>query len=377
METVTRVVDRHVSAAPETTKLMPAQPAPALAVTVSYLLSEDGRKASLLAGGDGLAVQQFTVQVPANRLHLVSVDTHGVARLKLQPRFERDEEQRILRINKPPTYEMPPSLDELFRAAARNHELERTYGAERTVARATRRDSERELREQVAKTFLADATQRAIAHPPPTPARCCLATERGRVFFNADTDTGVAHSVPAEAHRRFRADLRARHERIRQERAAQVALHEEKKRFIAGWVECHGTAEEQGRHAAGMLPMAEAIEAIADQAFAVMGDCPRYIRDGADRLQTHLRQFPQYRDVVVTQQDLRLASSHAVSATRDQWAQVKELQHAKPEAIVTLRAHTLAWRSDLTAPTVTVYGVLVTCKLGPLTLRREYVAPDC
>jgi hypothetical protein len=35
----------------------------------------------------------------------------------------------------------------------------------------------------------------------------------------------------------------------------------------------------------------------------------------------------------------------------------------------------LAWKSDPQAPTVTVYGVLVTCKVGPFTLRREYAAP--
>ena len=40
------------------------------------------------------AVQQITLQVPANRLHLVSVDKQGVARLKLRPRFEMDERTR-------------------------------------------------------------------------------------------------------------------------------------------------------------------------------------------------------------------------------------------------------------------------------------------
>jgi molecular chaperone DnaJ len=57
-----------------------------------YLLSETGRKASLLSGGNGRAVQQIQVQVPVNRLHLVSVSGKGVARLKLRPRFERDGE---------------------------------------------------------------------------------------------------------------------------------------------------------------------------------------------------------------------------------------------------------------------------------------------
>jgi hypothetical protein len=36
-------------------------------------------KASLFAGGDRHAVQQIALQVPANRLHLVSVDKQGVA----------------------------------------------------------------------------------------------------------------------------------------------------------------------------------------------------------------------------------------------------------------------------------------------------------
>jgi hypothetical protein len=41
-----------------------ADPAPGLTVTVVYKLSEDGRNASLLAGGSGQALQRLTVQVP-------------------------------------------------------------------------------------------------------------------------------------------------------------------------------------------------------------------------------------------------------------------------------------------------------------------------
>ena len=62
----------------------------ALTVTATYLLSEDGRKASLLAGGDGRAVQQLSIQVPTSRLHLVSVDSEGVARLKGAPVMATD-----------------------------------------------------------------------------------------------------------------------------------------------------------------------------------------------------------------------------------------------------------------------------------------------
>src|SRR5690349_20592101 len=107
----------------------------ALAVSAVYLLSEAGRKASLLSGGNGRAVQQIQVQVPVNRLHLVSVSGKGVARLKLRPRFERDGEDVVLRIDAPPTYDIPPTIEDLFREAAKNHELERSYHAERNTAR--------------------------------------------------------------------------------------------------------------------------------------------------------------------------------------------------------------------------------------------------
>src|SRR5438128_10405306 len=108
METVTRVAERQAGSVsaiptpgPEVARTLP--------VTASYLLSEDGRKASLLAGGDGRQVQQITLQVPASRLHLVSVDKQGVARLKLRPRFEMDGDQHVVRIDAAPVHDAPPS----------------------------------------------------------------------------------------------------------------------------------------------------------------------------------------------------------------------------------------------------------------------------
>jgi len=128
---------------------------------------------------------------------------------------------------------------ELYRAAAKNHELEGAYYAQRTAERAKRRDSDRELREGVAEAFLADKGQRAIAHPPPTPKRCCIITERGRFFFDVATDQGLAKDVPAEAHRRFRADLRSKRERDQQ---VPRNLHSMKKRSGSLRTGSHGMA---------------------------------------------------------------------------------------------------------------------------------------
>jgi hypothetical protein len=354
----------------------PAESPRALAVTATYLLSEDGRKASLLAGGDGRALQQLSIQVPTSRLHLVSVDGEGVARLKLQPRYDRDGDQRIIRSDAPPTYDSPPSIDELYKEAARNHELERTYHQQRSAARTERRDAQRQVRTQLAQAFLSDRAQRAIVHPAPSPKRCYLASAQGRVLFDVTTDDGLAKEVPAEAHRRFRADLRTRREENLRLRAEQLALHEEKQRVIAEWIAAHGTPDQLSRQAAGVLPMTEAIELMADEAFAVIADYPRYVRDGVERLQAHLRQFPQYATTVVSAMDLAVTSKDAGQATAAQWALVQSLRDTLPDATVTLRMHRLSWKLDPNAPALTLYGALVTRRVGPFTFRREYVAPD-
>src|SRR6266508_1935640 len=76
-----------------------------LQVTATYRLSEEGRKASLLAGGDGRAGQEVTLQVPTNRMHLVRVDYEGVARLKLSPRYFLNSNQQVVRSDNPPIFD--------------------------------------------------------------------------------------------------------------------------------------------------------------------------------------------------------------------------------------------------------------------------------
>ena len=343
-----------------------------LTVWVTYRLSEEGRKTSLLTGGDGRAVQELMIEAPASRLHLVTVDANGVARLKLRPRYQLDDQRGVLRIDASPIYDAPPSLEELFREAARNHQLEGTFHAERRASRSTHRDAERERRARVAQAFLNDANQRALVHPAPTEKRCYVVGDNGRLLFDADTDDVPARQVPAEAHRRFRADLRERKERNQQARAAQLAVHEEKKRFVAEWIAAHGTAEQQARQTAGMLPMEEAIDAITDHAFAALDDKPRYSRDGLPRLQAYLRRCPPFEATVLTASELTVASTNASTATPAQWAFMQDIQGWMPDATVTLREHRLACKSNAHVPPLTVVSVLVTARRGPVLLRREY-----
>ena len=126
------------------------------------------------------------------------------------------------------------------------------------------------------------------------------------------------------------------------------------------------------RQAAGVLPMAEAIEGITDREFAIDGRLPLYSRDGAERLQTFLRESCGSVETVVGPFDVRVRSSHAVKATAEQWAVVQDLQRLIPDANVVLREHVLS-STQHESVSLTVFGVLVTKKHGPFVLRREYV----
>ena len=78
MESVTAFAPRRQEALSSVGVAPVSEAGKALAVTATYLLSEDGRKASLLAGGDGRARQQLTVNVPVNR-------STRVTNLKIRP----------------------------------------------------------------------------------------------------------------------------------------------------------------------------------------------------------------------------------------------------------------------------------------------------
>ena len=374
MDTVARFEPRRTDQAAETA-LQP-DPKQRLAVTATYALSEEGRKASLLTGGNGRALQEVTIHVPANRLHLVTVDSNGRAHLKLRPRFELNAEQRVVKIDALPAHDVPPTVDDLFREAGRNHQLEHAFHAERSAARRAEREAVEQRREEVAGSFLADATQRAMRRPTPTSQRCFLDTPDGRLFFDVRQDHGSARLVPPEAYHRWRADLRAREHWRQQETAAQIASHAHKRQVVAEWVAEHGTSHQQARHAAGMLPLEEVIEALAEQAFDA-GNCfERYAFDGAARLQQRLRGLPQYASAVITPANVTIFNTDAVKATEAQWSVVQELQRVFPDATVVLREHRISWKGDVNAPSLTMHGVIVTRKIGPFDLRREYAVPD-
>ena len=347
-----------------------------LKVRAEYRLSEAGRKASLLSGGNGRARQKVTLMLPATRLHLVRVEWNGIARLKLRPQFQLNSEQRIIRVDERPLYDHPPTLDELLQDAARNHELERGFYGQKTTTRATRREALREWLEETAREFLADPTRRAIVHPAPTARRCQLVTSRGPISFHATHMTGLARQVPLEAFRRFQNDLRIRNGHAVIQRERDVVVHADRLRAMEEWVAVHGTPDQRERFAAGMLPRAEWLAAVGDNTFASLASLPIYDSDGARSLQAFLRQLPNYTSVVVTKADYRVITRVLPTATQAQWNWVQWIRQAVPNANVHLRERELVWTRDARTPRHRTIAILVTTKLGSVTLRREFVLPD-
>lgn len=341
-------------------------------VRAAYLLTEAGRKAALLMGRNGRERQTAVIRIATHRMHLVTVDAQGVSHLKLRPRYE-EHGDHVVRVDALPIFDHPMTGDELLLAASKNYELEQKWRAQR-VSKSLGLNAGLHRREQIADAFLADRNQRAVEHPAPNTAWCYLRVDGKRMLFDATQGSSVCRKVPAEAHRRFQADLRARRWRNQQRRTGEEAVHQEKTRFVGEWIDVHGTPDQQARQRAGVLPFAEAIGAITEHAFAAARECRLYAHNGATCLQEHLRRYSTFADAIVADGELVHQFEDAKDATVAQWERAQAIQRLLPAARVTVRFHRLLWRKDLRAPALTRYGILAVQILGPLTLRREYEA---
>ena len=155
-------------------------------------------------------------------------------------------------------------------------------------------------------------------------------------------------------------------------RAEQLAQHEEKKKFAADWIAAHGTQDQQVRQAAGVQSIEEAIDAMTDRAFRPLGDRPRYVPDGVSRIQEALNgRMPAGGEATVSAADVAVSSTNAETMTAAQWAAITEIRAILPDATVVLRLHSVSWKRDRTI-TVSCFGVLVTQRVGPFTVRREF-----
>lgn len=160
------------------------------------------------------------------------------------------------------------------------------------------------------------------------------------------------------------------------ERAEHVKLREARQQLVTGWIAEHGTPEEQARLAAGLLPPSEAREAMADDAFRALADRPRYIHDGVEQMRLHVQQWTGRHLQNVTERDFVVFGHPVRTMTDRQWALVQAIQAAVPDAYVALHFREFIWRRDPGVPRLTRMTLVVTKKVGPLLLRREYLVSN-
>lgn len=69
-----------------------------------------------------------------------------------------------------------------------------------------------------------------------------------------------------------------------------------------------------------------------------------------------------------------MISANVERMTAAQFALVQEVRCLMPDATVTLRSHKLTWKRNVQVALEPLFGVLVTQRVGPFTVRREYAA---
>ena len=124
-----------------------------------------------------------------------------------------------------------------------------------------------------------------------------------------------------------------------------------------------------------MLPIEEAIEAITDHTFAAVANFRRYVPDGMRRLQELLDQRnPQQRIV-----DLAGRRAGEQRRRRDDDRSTVGCSSTNSDARCRTRpscsaSTRISWKKDASVAIAPCFGVLVSQRVGPFTLRREFDA---
>lgn len=169
----------------------------------------------------------------------------------------------------------------------------------------------------------------------------------------------------------------AREARETAEREAARAAEERRTAQLAEWVATHGTPNQQARHAAGLLPESEVVDAIRGEVFAPLADEPRYEKITASEVRATCDDYSDdYPGDTVT-----FCVDPATDATAQEWdamARVRDLTAVIGGSVtVRLDEHLGQWDcGDDSHPLheITRRSLLVTVIVGELTLTRRYAA---
>lgn len=186
--------------------------------------------------------------------------------------------------------------------------------------------------------------------------------------LNADAELGDAELIEAirasaQSKQTARAVIQARQAA---EYAREAAHEQAEADQIAAWVSEHGTANQQARMAAGLLPREEVLQEIEAAAYAALNEFPRYV-PLAGKDVAHV--------AGCYGESVHFSSEAAKEATAEEWERMEAIRVAAPAgASIELRTHRGQCQQrgcDLDAYRS---GIKVTITVGAFEFTREYAA---
>jgi hypothetical protein len=312
-------------------------------VRIRYLLSEQGRRESLLNGGDGHRIQEVTGDVDESDLACFNVDDDGNAGLDLlgsfhvfsQPALEFSDRARWQDSSHTQHeyeihWDVVPSWDDLMDIA---RQLKKD--ADNTAGFAAEREK---AKEQAGDAFVKDQRARATS------------VAKDHVLIGEHRFDRY-HPVGMAAHRRWQHD--------------QDELKKTNRATLAEWVGQHGTENQRQRLAAGLLPWKEAFDAAEDYLFRPAEGFRLYERfEITDVCLCLSRAEGETCDV-------KFQSVDATELTADEWEEFSRIKSHLPGAQFQLREHRAQCASVTEAQVRR--GVIVKFTMGQLAFKREFV----
>ena len=160
--------------------------------------------------------------------------------------------------------------------------------------------------------------------------------------------------------------------------AASLREQDAQRRQITDWVAQHGTANQQRRYTAGLLPKDEVVAGMRDQAFAPLSTLVRYERMKQSEVRAHVASHGyEIRDDA----DVEFDAEDCETATADEFDLMKSIRGMAPGAELRLRNHVgqmarAVADDEVDEPRLQRKSLLVTLKVGAFSFSREYAVPQ-
>lgn len=171
-----------------------------------------------------------------------------------------------------------------------------------------------------------------------------------------------------EIGRRVKARKDEEQQKAWQQKEAERVHAEEKHQFVTDWLRTYGSANQQERWAAGLLPVEEYLPAMEEQAFSPLSSFTRLGLITEDEVR---RAFPAD-DCDADEEGIDFRSIEPSTVSAELWDLRSRLLAVMPKAVAEFREHQGERASMTGGSGILRTGVRVSVAFGPFTFVREF-----